>query len=193
MKYPNRIRLLRERQDMSQVELARLVGTTQQQVSRYEKGEHELTVDWMRRFSKALGVPPMELISNAAMAGLIDDVEPLSGGEYSAVVAITAAKGTHLYRVLTDSVARRGIPLGAIIGVDRTATPKTGDIVLVEMSTADESDRHTYCMLWQYAQPDLLHTNRAGFNIIVNLDDPMLHIRMVGVVIQGGGDHVGAQ
>jgi hypothetical protein len=61
----------------------------------YEKGEHELTVDWMRRFSKALGVPPMELISNAAMAGLIDDVEPLSGGQYSAVVAITAAKGTH--------------------------------------------------------------------------------------------------
>jgi hypothetical protein len=49
----------------------------------------------MRRFSKALGVPPMELISNAAMAGLIDDVEPLSGGQYSAVVAITAAKGTH--------------------------------------------------------------------------------------------------
>jgi transcriptional regulator with XRE-family HTH domain len=193
MKYPNRIRLLRERQDMSQVELARLVGTTQQQVSRYEKGEHELTVDWMRRFSKALGVPPMELISNAAMAGLIDDVEPLSGGEYSAVVAITAAKGTHLYRVLTDSVARRGIPLGAIIGVDRTATPKTGDIVLVEMSTAEDSDPNTYCMLWQYAQPDLLHTNRAGFNIIVNLDDPMLHIRVLGVVIDGGGEHVGPQ
>jgi transcriptional regulator with XRE-family HTH domain len=193
MKYPNRIRLLRERQGMSQVELARLLGTTQQQVSRYEKGEHELTVDWMRRFSKALGVPPMELISNAAMAGLIDDVEPLTGGQYSAVVAITAAKGTHLYRVLTDSVARRGIPLGAIIGVDRTATPKTGDIVLVEMSTAEDSDPNTYCMLWQYAQPDLLHTNRAGFNIIVNLDDPMLHIRVLGVVIDGGGEHVGPQ
>jgi SOS-response transcriptional repressor LexA len=128
------------------------------------------------------------------MAGLIDDVEPLSGGEYSAVVAITAAKGTHLYRVLTDSVARRGIPLGAIIGVDRTATPKTGDIVLVEMSNNDVSDRNNvYCMLWQYAQPDLLHTNRAGFNIIVNLDDPMLHIRVVGVVIGGGGENVGSQ
>jgi transcriptional regulator with XRE-family HTH domain len=38
MKYPNRIRLLRERQDMSQVELARLVGTTQQQVSPTKRG-----------------------------------------------------------------------------------------------------------------------------------------------------------
>jgi transcriptional regulator with XRE-family HTH domain len=192
MKYPNRIRFLRERQEMSQVELARLVGTTQQQVSRYEKGEHELTVDWMRRFSKALGVPPMELISNAAMAGLADEVEALNNGEYSAVAAIAAAKGTHLYRVLTDSVARVGVAYGAIIGVDSTATPKTGDVVLVEMS--ETPDEHpAYRMLWQYAQPDLLHTNRAGFNIIVNLDDPMLNIRVLGVVIQGGqGERVSA-
>lgn len=185
-KHPNRIRYLRDEQGMTQVELAALVGTTQQHLSRIEKGAVKLNVEWMSKFSKALGVAPIELFTNAALAGLEDQVEPLNSNGYGAVAAIAASKKIKLYQVLTSAVSQTGIRKGDIIGVDEEALPKTGDVLLVAMSPADTDPAEgIYRMLWQYVEPSLLLTNRSGYNLVISLDDPMIRAVILGVVIRG--------
>jgi transcriptional regulator with XRE-family HTH domain len=187
MKYPNRIRYLRELQGISQVELASLVGTSQQYVSRFEKGDVQLDVEWMQKFSKALGVAPLELISSAALAGLEEHVEELNGHGYAAISAIAAQKRMHLYKVLTTAVEQAGVPKDAIIGVDAEREPRTGDVVLVEMAQAESHPEEGTCrMLWQFVEPGLLLTNRKGFNLVLSLDDAMLRAKILGVVIRSG-------
>jgi phage repressor protein C with HTH and peptisase S24 domain len=59
---PNRIRELRERQHMTQEELAAAIGTSKMQVSRLERGERRLTQSWMERIAQALQIHPAELL-----------------------------------------------------------------------------------------------------------------------------------
>lgn len=56
---------IREAKGMSRTQLAqRLVPvTSSQQIERLEKGERRLTVDWIERLAKGLGVDPAELIA----------------------------------------------------------------------------------------------------------------------------------
>lgn len=62
---PNRIRDLRTAAGLSLEDLARATGTSNQQISRLEKGERRLTEDWMKRISSALNVPPTALFDDA--------------------------------------------------------------------------------------------------------------------------------
>lgn len=55
------LREIRERRGMSQPALARLAGTSQQQIDRLEKGQRGLTLAWARRLAPLLGVAPREL------------------------------------------------------------------------------------------------------------------------------------
>jgi phage repressor protein C with HTH and peptisase S24 domain len=70
----NRIRELRHRAGLSMQALADRAGTSAPQINKLEKGERRLTVDWMVRLGKALGVDPTELlpphISQGRSAGL---------------------------------------------------------------------------------------------------------------------------
>lgn len=59
---PNRIRELRERAGLSQWKLGEIVGTSAPQIGRLEIGSRQLTVDWMRKIARALGVQPADLL-----------------------------------------------------------------------------------------------------------------------------------
>jgi transcriptional regulator with XRE-family HTH domain len=58
------IKRARKTQGISLERLAARVepATSYQQLSRLEKGDRALTVDWIERIARALGVPPQELI-----------------------------------------------------------------------------------------------------------------------------------
>lgn len=58
----NYIRQFREERGLSQGDLARLVGTSNQQISHLEIGKRRLTQDWMRRIADALGCQAIDLI-----------------------------------------------------------------------------------------------------------------------------------
>lgn len=58
----NNIGFLRKKNGLSMQELADLVGTSQQQIDRLEKGQRRLTADWMDKLSIALNCKPAELI-----------------------------------------------------------------------------------------------------------------------------------
>jgi len=53
---------MRQREGVSQVELAARLGNTQTFVSKCERGERRIDVVELVEFAEALGVPPMELI-----------------------------------------------------------------------------------------------------------------------------------
>lgn len=56
---------LREAKGMSRTQLAQRIEppTSSQQIERLEKGERRLTVDWIEKLAKGLGIDPAELIS----------------------------------------------------------------------------------------------------------------------------------
>ena len=60
--YANRIREEREKKGWSQSELAERCNTTNQQISRLEAGQRELTLSWMERLGRALGVNPVHIL-----------------------------------------------------------------------------------------------------------------------------------
>ena len=57
-----KLRRLRRRAALSQQELARRAGTTQETISRLERGHHDARGSTLRRLAKALGVEPRELM-----------------------------------------------------------------------------------------------------------------------------------
>lgn len=58
----NRIKQLRTDRGWSQQRLAELVGTSNQMIGYLERGERQLTQEWMQRIGPALGVAPAELL-----------------------------------------------------------------------------------------------------------------------------------
>jgi transcriptional regulator with XRE-family HTH domain len=56
------IKAARERAGISQTELAERIGTTRQQIGKYETGTQDMTVERMLRIAAALGVEPNTLI-----------------------------------------------------------------------------------------------------------------------------------
>jgi transcriptional regulator with XRE-family HTH domain len=60
----NHIRRIRETKGLSLEGLAKLVGTTNQQISHLELGKRQLTVDWLRRLATALDCHPWALVED---------------------------------------------------------------------------------------------------------------------------------
>ncbi len=57
-----RLRLLRRQAALSQQELAERAGTTQETISRLERGRHAARGSTIRKLAEALGVEPRELM-----------------------------------------------------------------------------------------------------------------------------------
>jgi transcriptional regulator with XRE-family HTH domain len=77
---PNRIRELRLARDWSQDKLANEVGCSKPQISDLERGNKPLTVEWMRRISRALTsseapISPADLLSQGDNPLLLSDAE----------------------------------------------------------------------------------------------------------------------
>lgn len=68
----NRVRELRERQGLTQEDLAKLAGTTQPQIARLEASERRLTDVWIERLSRALKCHPVDLFTDE-LPGLSED------------------------------------------------------------------------------------------------------------------------
>lgn len=58
------IREIRKRRNMTQIDLAQLVDTTQAAISRYENGENSLTLETAARIANALGCKVDDLIKD---------------------------------------------------------------------------------------------------------------------------------
>ncbi len=61
--FPNRIRELRAARSWSQDTLALAVGCAKPTISDLERGNMQLTVDWMRKIAWALDVTPADLLN----------------------------------------------------------------------------------------------------------------------------------
>lgn len=60
---PNRIRLLRMRRNLSQQALADQIGVSKVTISSLEVGKMVLSLDYMKRIARALGIPPVDLLN----------------------------------------------------------------------------------------------------------------------------------
>lgn len=60
---PNRIRHFRTGRNWSQDALAAIVGCSKPQISDLERGNIQLTVDWMRRLARAFDISPADLLN----------------------------------------------------------------------------------------------------------------------------------
>lgn len=56
MQFYERLKELREDRDLTQREIAAILGTTQQQIYKYEKGEQEMTVSRLSSLCRFYGV-----------------------------------------------------------------------------------------------------------------------------------------
>ena len=111
----NRIAELRQARGLSQEDLAKRAGTTNQQVGRLEAGTRRLTVEWMGRIARALGVAPAELLPSGAKrmipivghVGAGAEVIPLDEGAIDEVECPWSelAPSTVAVRVRGDSMA----------------------------------------------------------------------------------------
>lgn len=74
----NEIRRLREEKDLSQAQLAELVGTSQPQIKRLEDGARKLTKEWAERIAPHLNVSAEHLLfpDKAAKLKLVDSFDP---------------------------------------------------------------------------------------------------------------------
>lgn len=58
----NRIKEERLKQGFSQKKLADLIGTSQQQIDLLEKDERKVSLEWLDKISKGLGISPIALL-----------------------------------------------------------------------------------------------------------------------------------
>lgn len=64
MKFCEKLKALRLERDMTQPEFAKLLGTSKQVISKYEKGENTPKITTVDHFSKVLNVPLAYLVND---------------------------------------------------------------------------------------------------------------------------------
>lgn len=62
----SRIRAWRLARNLTQSDVAELLGTTNQQVGRLESGQRKVTVDWLYRIADAFGITALDLLEGSA-------------------------------------------------------------------------------------------------------------------------------
>lgn len=184
----NRIRELREARGLSAADLADLVGTSQPQITRLERGERRLTADWMTRLARALNCTPADLMAAATLAGLAEDVAPYvpEGAGQAAAVAL-GARNLGFYEVRTDALEQIGLVPGSVILIDLSQTAvdavKTGDVVLVQLYDPDPMRLAAHTVLRQFIAPGLLVTNRRTNNLVVTMINDSFEAHIKGVMV----------
>lgn len=71
--YPNRINYWRKHYGLTLSEIARQCNSTTAQIGRLEKGERELTLNWMQRIASVIGVNAADLLPFSANPLAMDD------------------------------------------------------------------------------------------------------------------------
>lgn len=70
----NRLRAARKARRLTQAQLALRAETTLQQISRLERGERRMTIDWVQRLARALGCPVSEILGPTLEVSALDSV-----------------------------------------------------------------------------------------------------------------------
>lgn len=71
----NRIRELRKQAKLTQDELGRLAGVSQEAISQLENDKRPLTVDWMRTFARIFSVSTVDLLADEDNPNRLTDEE----------------------------------------------------------------------------------------------------------------------
>tara|TARA_R110000868_G_scaffold936_4_gene7153 strand:+ start:1925 stop:2482 length:558 start_codon:yes stop_codon:yes gene_type:complete len=178
---------------MSAADLAEKTGTSQPQITRLERGERRLTVDWMQRLAKALGCQPSDLFNAATLAEFNEEATPyVQEGPFAATARALASKGLAYYTIASDSVEQLGIAPGTIVLIDMTQAAvdavKTGDVVIAQLYNADPNVLQARTVVRQFIAPNLLVTNRVSNNMVVTMVNDMFEAHIKGVVVPDAAD-----
>lgn len=183
----NRIRELREAKGLTGRQLAEMIGTTQETISRLETGRRKLTHDWMRVIAKALGVTPADLITAPELQDVLEDAAPHADTFERHVSRAIQARNLALWRVTTDALENIGLTPGNVRLFDLSeaaiANVRTGDVVLLELRDARRSSPPKM-VLRQFVAPNLIVTNRRATNIAVSMDHHHFTAHIVGVMVR---------
>jgi transcriptional regulator with XRE-family HTH domain len=96
---PNRIREVRKGKGMTLEQVAVQLGTTKTQIARFETGDRDPTLEWLRRIARVLGVDVGQLLSAEDNETSLDAVERAvvrtmrSGGPQIAQTVYRVAEG----------------------------------------------------------------------------------------------------
>lgn len=183
----NRIRELFEAKGLTAEDLADKVGTSATQIRRLANGSRRLTEDWMRRIARALDVRPADLLREATLADLSNDLEPAVDA-LNGLAKVLAMRGLRTYKVLTDSLLDSGYRIGDTIVADHSqaasSSLETGAVVLVEMRPRGSPTAAPVLAMRMYIAPDMIITNRPGSNAAHKFDDDAVEIKIVGAVLR---------
>ena len=178
----NRIQEIREGIGMSRARLAELVGVSETQIGRLERGERGLSVKIMTRIAEALSCAPSDLIANAVLSEFSDEVEPAEFEGLSAISTAIAGRGLRVYRVTGTAVIDSGVQPGQIVTVDESPQAimgaKMGDVVLIRIEDRD------VLVLRVLVGTNMVVTHRPGSNLAIRLDDRSVGMKLVGVVLK---------
>ncbi len=128
MKYPNRLRLLREARGMSQAQLAAAIGVQKAAISKYDNGSVELLASRLRAVADVLMVQPEELFSEQPPR-VVNRV-----AEVRAAAGLTQA----------DLANRLDWPLWKVAALEMATRHPPGDAVLEVAEALDCGLRHLF-------------------------------------------------
>lgn len=149
-------------------------------ISKLEKGQMKLTLEWIMRLATALSIPPSELLSGAdghPVTGLAENAalfEPPTGH------ALQPIEHVAYLRILTDDLDQHpeGITRNSILAFDLNqvdlAQVKPGRVVLFGLFDKLELGKSHGRLIGQFLPPNKVCSNSSRANWIVNIDDPTL-------------------
>lgn len=184
MSIDNKIRELRTAAGLTAEALALRVGTSQVQISRLERGERKLTLEWMMRLAKALECAPEDLLGPVNLGSFEDPATPYISADSPDITAALARQNQILYAPNSNALEGLGFgpsdPVLFDMSADACAKVKTGDVVIVHL--VDKTDTTSSITLArQFIAPDLFTTNRRGRNFSFHTDEEQFTAEIQGV------------
>lgn len=137
-----RLRTIRKRQNMTLEQVAAGAGTTLAQIHKLERSQRPLTLEWIERLSKALGVPPVQLMTDAPGHHLvmIPVVGRISAGNWK-----EAVEQADIY------ITPPGVPAHAFAlqadGDSMDLLVADGGYVIIDPNLADLRDGKVYAVM----------------------------------------------
>lgn len=195
-----RIKQLREENDVTQEGLGKAVGRTKSAISRIEAGETSLDLVLAKKIADYFEVSLAYVLdidmgdAESARSGggfRESDVQPYTPYPGDPLAKMVT-ENRYLLDVKTDALTKHGIRRGDVILVDDSAgickAPPDLAAVVVQYNQDPGRSEHTIELLRQFVPPSLLVTN-AGEKNERPIDMTVEDAHIVGVVVWSGRKH----
>jgi phage repressor protein C with HTH and peptisase S24 domain len=103
-KQPNVFESIRLKHGLKRPGMAKLLGTTQQQVYQLERRNGKITTEWLNKYALALNIPVTDIMSNKETINLDMDVVSISNTQSIPVYGMAAAGDPELVAINEDSI-----------------------------------------------------------------------------------------